>query len=182
MYWFSRPPYARYTAALLLVILAFWVELRPADMDTHPFADTTIAAGSPLDPSMFTWLQVPPGLLEPVTLEGTARHTIRAGEPLTPGAIDPDGVLIPPGWWTVEVPLPAESRPGDEVRLVLGPTDIGGDSRLVDGIAMRAPPPSSDPFGFETAIGLVAIPGDRAAEVANAAGDRRITVLVRTPG
>ncbi len=182
MYWFSHPPYFRYAAALVLVIGALWVELRHTEFVAHPFADAPIAAGSPLDPSLFVTRPVPPGLLETVTVAGTARHAIAAGEPLTEGAIDPDGVSIPPGWWTVEVSLPTETEPGDEVRLVLGPVDVDGEPTLIDGIAVRTPAPTSDPFGFEARLGLVAIPDGQAAEVASAVGDRRITVLVRRSG
>lgn len=181
MYWFSSPPYLRYTAALLLVLAALWVELRPRDMVEHPFALQSVPAGTPLEPSMFEFRDVPPGVLEAIAVGGAARHAIAAGQPLLPGDTDPTGVVVPTGWWTVEVPLPAATQPGDEVRLVVRPLDIGAESVIVDGLAVRTPIPEADPFGLEPTAGLVAIPGAQAADVALAAGDHRLTVLVRKP-
>lgn len=181
MYWFSSLPYLRYAVAAILVVAAVWVELRPRGMVEHPFAVVPIPAGAALERSMFEFRDIPAGVLEAAQIGGTTRHSIAAGNPLLPGDVDPAGVAVPRGWWTVEVALPLDTQPGDLIRLVVRPYEPGGPSLVVDGIAVGAPPAGADPFGLEASVGRVALPEDTAAEVAVAAGDHRLTVLVRKP-
>lgn len=178
VYWFTRPPYWRYGAALLLVAFGLYAEFRPQRSVPHPFAVVDIDAGAILDDSQFEMRQITGDHLEPVTVAGWASHPIAAGDPLLPSAIDPEPARIPDGWWALQVSLPPAAEPGSAVRLVVRPTDPNQPATTVPGIVIAASAGAVDPLGLDAPTGLVAVPERDAARAATAVADRRITVLV----
>ncbi|NNC74674.1 MAG: hypothetical protein HKN93_04100 [Acidimicrobiia bacterium] len=168
MYWYTYPPYGRWAAATLIVIAAFVIELRPVPTVAYPFAARDIAVGEPVDAGSVSFRDVPTGLLPDTRGYGYATRPVDAGEPLTPGtmtAADP----IPQDWWLVTVPLPQHVIPGTPARAVL-------DTGIVD--VVIAAPGRSDGFDAR-AFGTVAVPPAGAADVARAAADGSLVVLVR---
>lgn len=173
MYWLTAPPYLRWAGAALLLLAAFVVELRPAETALHPFAATAIEAGTVVTADLVEFRLVPAGLLPRVELPLRTTRRLAAGEPLLAGAEDP-AAAAPPGWWAVELSLPAGVAPGAPVQVVVVPDREGLPPRTVEGIVEAAARP-------EDGIGRVALPGEEAAAVAAAAAEGRAMVLVR-PG
>jgi hypothetical protein len=174
VYWFTRPPYLRRAGAALLVIIATWIDLRPATTIPYPFANTDLVAGSPIESTSIEWRSVPSGLLPaPPSLEGTVRLSIARGEPITPSAVSDDRPSIPEGWWALSTGLPEDVVPGQQVQLVV----TGVAPRAFPGIVIEPPPPA-DPLAYQDPIGLVAVPADSAVAVAAATAEGAISVLV----
>lgn len=178
VYWFRRPPYLRWTAAILVILLAAWLDLRPDSTELRPYATVDLAAGSPVDESMVEWRPVPAGLLPPVDqLEGIVVGPVAAGEPLLPSIVSIQRVPPPDGWWTLEVRLPAGAFPGQSVRLVVLSSATDGAPRGVSGVVI-APGPASDPLTFEDLPGLVAVPAEVATITAAAVAGGRVSVIL----
>ncbi|NIA25221.1 MAG: hypothetical protein GWP04_06595 [Gammaproteobacteria bacterium] len=176
MYWFTRPPYLRWAGAVLIVIVAAWIDLRPADTVAYPFAAVDIASGASIDAGIIEWRQAPKGLL-PTNPEigGTARYAIAAGEPLLPSLVSGARPAIPDGWWALSTELPESVIAGQSLRIVI--TGLGLGPQAVPGIVIE-PPPRADPLGYGDPIGLVAVPGDFATAVAASAAEGNLSVLV----
>lgn len=174
MYWFSHPPYLRWAGAALIILLAAWIDLRPADTVAYPFAAEDIAAGATVDAASIEWTQIPAGLLPAAPeLGGTSRYGIPAGEPVLPSSVAADRPSIPQGWWALATELPASVVPGQPVQLVIS----GISPRSVPGIVIEPPPPV-DPLGYEDSIGLVAVPAELAAAVAVGSAQGDLSVLI----
>ena len=81
MYWLSPPPYLRYAAAGLVVLVALWFDLRPTPSEPRWVARAEIPAGTPLDVGLFEERSMPVGLLSRVEPTGVAAISIADGEP-----------------------------------------------------------------------------------------------------
>lgn len=170
MYWLSRPPIGRWAAAIAIAALAVWIEARPEPSVPHPFATRDISPGEVLDSTNTRMRDVPSGILEPPGDGAVARRPIQEGDPLLAGDGIDEADLVPPGWWVLQVEVPPGSRPGDPVRVVL--LDSGA---VVEGVVAAAT--SDDPFAPGGGGAIAVAPGD-STEVALAASDRRLAVLV----
>ena len=78
---------------------------------------------------------------------------------------------IPDGWWAIEIPLPTSARPGDRAEMVLLDTGSAVPAVVVVGV-------TDDPLG--SGLGSVAVSGEQAAEVAAAAANGRVAVMIAT--
>ncbi|MEA1903971.1 MAG: hypothetical protein U9N56_10630 [Actinomycetota bacterium] len=169
MYWLQSPPWGRWFLAAALVVAALWSELRPESTTGHPFASTRILTGESIDAGNTEMRKIPVGLLESISVEGVAIREIAPGSPLLAADVVDRSNSIPTTWWIVEVEVPPHVRRGDDVKVVL--LDTG---EVIDGVL--AFPASDDPFG--TGNGGVALPPERASDVAVAAASSRVAVLV----
>lgn len=171
MLWFEPIPWARWSAAALIALGALFVELRPEPSAEVPFAAIDLEAGEVLDDANTVIRQVPPDLLDGASIGDVITRPVPAGEPVLLSTVDQGGKVVPRGWWVVTVALPMGTVLGDDVRVVL--LDSGLE---VEGVV--AGEGSDDPFA--AADGGVAVPPDHAAEVARAAADGRLAVLIST--
>lgn len=165
MFWLSRPPYARWVVAGLVLVGGLVIELRGGPTVPHPFVTEQIAVGETIDESKVRWEEVPTGLLAPVHLPAIATRKILAGEPV-PVSDDTADAGVPDGWWAVEVTLPAGTRPGMAVRLVT-------PGAATEGVVVAT---HEGDFGEQS--GLVAVPGPDADAIAVAALDASLVVMV----
>ena len=174
VYWLARPSYWRWAAAILLVGSSLYLELRPTPTVNHPFAGADLMAGADINEAEITWLPIPVGVLPETVLEGFLLVDVASGQPLLPSLFDA-GPSIPTGWWAISVPVPEESIPGSEVRLVV---DVRGTPRVVPGLLIR----SFEEATIEGTTALVAIPESEAGSVSAALADGVLSVLVGPPG
>lgn len=156
---------------LLVAAVALYVELGPEPTVEHPFATVSIAPGDVVDTSNTEMRPVPADLFAPSEIGAVARRPIESGDPVLATDVEESEAAVPQGWWVVGVALPEGAQAGDHVRLVL--LDTGQE---VDGVV--AHPGSEDPF--DAADGGVAVPADASAEVALAAADARLAVMIAT--
>ena len=170
MLWLQTPPWGRWLIATLLAILALWIELRPEPLTDHPFAITRILPGEDIGLANTEMRQVPRGLFGPVG-SGVAQNTVAAGDPVLASDVVGRDTYIPAGWWIVAADIPANVNPGDRVRVVLL-----SSGEMIDGVVTSAM--SDDPFS--TTAGAIAVKPGRAGEVAVAAAEGKIAVLVST--
>lgn len=170
VFWLARPSYFRWAAAVLLIAFSFYFEVRPDPGILHPFAATNLAVGTALDDAMVDWRKVPQGLLPEVDPHGVLRIDVSAGEPLTPSMVGGTPVA-PEGWWAIEIPIPAGTTIGAEVRLVV---DTRATPRVIPGVVVRVVESDS----FEGTMGLVAVPELEVGAAAAAAADSSLEVLV----
>jgi len=171
MLWFEPIPWARWSLVALVALFAAYLEFRPDASVEQPFAIVEIDPGDIIDATNSEMRQVPIGLLDGAEPGSVARTQIDAGEPILTGDVGDSGSSVPSGWWVVGVTLPGGARTGDEVRLVA--LDTGTE---VEGVV--AYPGADDPF--DAADGGVAVPPEASAEVAMAAADGRLAVLILT--
>lgn len=169
MLWFQPFPWARWGLVLLIAGIAGYIEFKPDASVQAPFAMRTINVGETIDETNTELRQVPDGLLETADMGAVATHRITPGSPVMASAVGEQGRTVPPGWWVVGVTLPDGAAVGDEVRLVL--LDTGDE---VSGVV--AHPGSDDPFA--AADGGVAVPPESSADVALAAANGRLAVLL----
>ncbi|MGD2102555.1 MAG: hypothetical protein PVG83_10010 [Acidimicrobiia bacterium] len=171
MLWFEPLPWGRWALAILIALGALYVEFAPDPTVDLPFAVADIAPGEPIDGTNTEMRTVPAGLLDGATFGDVAKSEVTAGEPVLSSDVGAAGEVAPPGWWVVAVALPEGAAPGDSVRVVL--LDSGLE---VDGVVAHLG--SDDPFA--AADGGVAVPPDHSAEVALAAANGRIALLIST--
>lgn len=174
MLWLTRPPYLRWLVAAVAVALALYAELRPPPTAPHPFAVEEIPAGEEVTRARVELRPVPPGMLGDVELPAVAGRTIRPGEPVLPAALEGVAGSIPEGWWALELPVPEGASPGMELRVVVAPADLGGEAQAVPGVMVQS---SSADVALEPST-LVAVPPAAGVEVAVAAREGRVTVLL----
>jgi hypothetical protein len=158
-------------AAALIGAVALWVEFRPDPLVEHPFAAGPIVVGDQIDGVNTEMRMVPSSLFEPVTLGGVALRDISQGAPVLSVDVGDASRVVPPGWWMVSVEVPAGAHRGDVVRLVL--LDTG---TVADGVV--ASTAATDAFG--PTGGSVAVHPDHAGQVAVAAINGRVAVLIST--
>ncbi len=172
MLWLQTPPWGRWIAATLIVAVATWVELRPDPSVAHPFATVDIVAGEEVGDWNSELREVPAGLMGEVVLDGVALVDIAGGDPILASHLGPNDEGIPSGWWQFDTTVPQGADRGDEARVVLLDT-----SQSIE--AVVAAVASEDPLG--SGMGSVAVAPEHAAEVAAAAAEGRIAILVVTP-
>ena len=158
-------------AAGLIVVGALWVEVRPESSVEHPFASEVIHAGAEIGDWNTVLKRIPAGLLEPVVPGGVALTEIAPGEPLLASSLGERNEKIPEAWWSIEMALPASARPGDAAQVVL--LDAGSTVSAI--VVARA---VDDPLG--SGLGTVAVPGEYAADVAAAAVEGRVAIMIAT--
>jgi len=171
MLWLQSPPFARWVAAGLLVAIAMWVEFRPDPLVDHPFATEAITVGEELTPLNTEPRRIPSGLLDQVLSDAVAIRAIEEGEPILASDVGDGDSAIPRGWWVISAEVPAIARAGDRVKIVL--LDSG---KVIEGVIASSVP--DDPF-VATSGGIAVAPAS-ASEVAIAAADSRIALLVST--
>lgn len=171
MLWLQTPPWGRWLAAGLIVLGSLWVELRPAPSVEHPFASEEILAGAEIGDWNIVLRRVPAGLFEAVAPGGMALTNIAPGEPLLASTVGEHDQTTPAGWWSIEMTLPISARPGDQAQIVL--LDAGS---TVPAVVVAAV--ADDPLG--SGLGIVAVPGDQAADVAAAAVEGRAAIMIAT--
>lgn len=149
----------------LAIAAALTLEFAPHATVSHPFTEEPTSPGQP--PTV-EWREVPAGLLPPPDLEGAvAARALPAGVPLLPTDLTV-GAVIPSGWWTVGIELPAEAAPGTPVQIVLP------QQATVPGLVVQMR--EADWASGSSPVALVAVPGEQVAAVA-AAGSDAIAVL-----
>lgn len=171
MLWLEPMPWGRWALVILIAATAVFIELRPDPSVEAPFAVTTISPGDVVDQSNTQMKKVPAGLMETAQLGDVATQPIHDGSPVMESAVGEPGHTVPPGWWVVGVTLPDGANVGDDVRLIL--LDSGDE---VPGVV--AHPGADDPFA--AADGGVAVPPDSSSDVALAAANGRLAVLIST--
>lgn len=173
MYWFVDPPYLRYAAAVAVVLVALWFDLRPEPTEPRWMAREPIPAGTHLTVDLFEEIDLPPGLLPRIEPDGVAAMPIAEGEPLLPGHVL--AVHAPDGWWVVSLEIPSHLPTGADLRVVLLSDDPTVSPEPVPGIVVG--PAMDDGFSFGDPVGSVAIPGDRVEAVAAASARGRVVVV-----
>ena len=178
MLWIARPPYVRWTLIGLLVLVSFWLELRPSPTVTHPYLTRDLLRGEPVEDAL-EWRDISPDVLEPVPGTGFAGRRLTAGQPLLRGDTTDVPITVPPGWWLVDVGLPAEATAGTQVQLVILPSTGHQPIPPIGGLVTGVRPAQYEDDGL---IGSVAVPPDRAATAAVAVAEKRVSVLVQAHG
>lgn len=171
MLWFEPFPWGRWMLVLLVAAAAAYIEFRPDPTVGRPFAVIAIEPGDTIDESNSEMRPVPVGLIDTAELGDVATRPVAVDDPILATSAADDDTTIPSGWWVVGVALPEGARTGDRVRLVI--LDNGVE---VEGVVAHQG--SDDPF--DAADGGVAVPEDKSAEVALAAADARLAVLIST--
>ncbi len=171
MFWLQSPAWGRRIAAGLLVTIALWVELRPDPLVDHPFATESIAIGEVLTSQNTETRPVPRGLLNQVDLNSVTTRVIEVGQPIITADLRAADSAIPAGWWIVTTDLPSHARAGDRVKVVL----LDSEKVIVGVVAASSP---DDPFAASS--GGIAVAAEHASEIAVAAADSRIAVLIST--
>lgn len=172
MIWLESPPWARWIAAFTIAVVAVWIEVRPDPTVPHPFAIEDILPGTVIDETNTETRSVPSGVLAPVDLGDTALRVISQGDPVLFSDVGGPGTNVPAGWWIVEIALPRGARGGDQSRIVL--LDEGD---VVSGVVVAGA--DDDPLG--SSQGMVAVEPEHAAEVARAAAEGRVVVMIAPP-
>ncbi|MDX1469590.1 MAG: hypothetical protein R3258_09630 [Acidimicrobiia bacterium] len=171
MLWLSRPPWARWIGAGLIVVAALWFELSPAANVEHPFATVDIDPGQLINAGNTEMRHVPSGLLENVEIGQAAGRKIESGEPILASDVRPVEPDVPKGWWVVAASLPRGARTGDHVQVLMLDSGLAAPGIVIaEG--------SDDPF--DSFSGAIAIHPDHASDVAAAAVEGRIAVLLST--
>ena len=175
MYWFRRPPYLRWAAAALLLIVAVWLDVRPSQTVSHPYAAVALNEGALIEETMIDWRTIPAHVLpDPGNPVGMVSKRVAAGEPLVPSAVSSSRIVPPEGWWTLETRLPQGAHPGQSVHLIL--LAVGDAPLAVPGIVVAAP--ANDALAFEDLPGLVAVPAESAAIAAAAVAEDQVAVIL----
>ncbi len=171
MLWLGRPPYLRWIAAVAVLVAAAAMDLRGRRQVPVPYAATTIERGDPIVPRSVVWRTVVAGSVPvPADLDGAvAAVRIERGDPIVASVVSRDRP-VPQGWWSVPVALGPGATKGDPVRLVL----VDGD-RIVPGIVIETGAPD---VLTAASVGSVAVPEADATDVAVAAAEGRLVVLV----
>ncbi len=171
MLWFQPMPWGRWLLVVLVAVIAVYLEFKPDASVESPFATVSIDPGQVIDETNTELRRTPVGLLETAELGQVATQRVEAGSPVLASSAGDEADTVPPGWWVIGVTLPDGANVGDEVRLVL--LESGGE---VPGVV--AHPGSDDPFA--AADGGVAVPPESSADVAVAASNGRLAVLIST--
>ena len=159
VYWLQRPPYLRWAAAALVLLGALAWDLRSAPTAMHPFAARAIEAGAVPGAEDVEWRRIPAGVLATPSLEGVvAAVDLAAGEPITASALT-GPTTVPDGWVALPVDIGSHAPAGAEVVLIV--VDPPGS---VPGIVVQAQ--SGDPYSLDFVPAVVAVPRDRAVDVA----------------
>lgn len=171
MLWLQPMPWGRWALVILVAAGAAYVEFRPDSTIETPFATVAISPGEVIDDTNTELRRAPAGLLDSARRGDIAARSILAGSPVLATDVGEQGRTVPPGWWVVGVTLPEGAEVGEDVRLVLldSATEVAG---------VVAHPGSDDPFA--AADGGVAVPPESSSDVAMAAANGRLAVLIST--
>lgn len=175
MLWIARPPYLRWTLIGLLVLVSLWLELKPSTTASHPYLTRDLIRGEPVHDAL-EWRDIAQGVVEPVSGTGFADRRLTAGQPLLPGDTTDVAITAPPGWWLVDVAVPAEAAAGTQVQLVVLPHPGHRPIPPIGGVVTGVRPANFEGDGL---IGSVAFPPDRAATAAVAIAEKRVSVLLQ---
>ena len=167
----TRPPYLRWGAAAAILVIGFLIELRPTGTIEVPVTTSDVVAGSVLEPTDVVWRDAPADLFTVIDLPAMVARRVAAGSVVTSADLRADSGSIPADWWSIQLPVPAGARTGDEVLAVIV-SESG--ARGVRGL--MASEPLDD--GFSALDGLIAFAPTDAVSVATAAMENRVTVLV----
>ncbi len=169
----THPPYLRWTLVGLLIAVSLWVELRPESITTHPYLTRDVPRGESLEGATEP-RRLPAGVLDPVAETGYASRDLTAGQPLLAGDLTPSAIIVPPGWWVLDVPVPAATSAGTNIQLVILPSAGGTSPEPIAGLvtAVRA-----DEYESDEVMGSVAFPPERAATAAVAIAEDKVSVL-----
>jgi hypothetical protein len=170
--WLTRPPYLRWAAAVLLLLLAAWSELSPSPTTTLTFLRVDVAAGTSLDESHVVRRPVPAVDITTVEPTGIAAVDLRAGEPLLASLVT--DVAVPPGWNVIEAPVPAHAVPGATATAVI----LAEDSAPIEFPAVVVASSGADPFGQGS--GSLAVSAEWTATAAAAVAEGRLVIGVRS--
>jgi len=171
VYWLTRPPYLRRTAAVLILVGAVAWEVRPVPTELRPYLAIAVEAGTEVTEDLVEWREVAAGVIpEPAELSGHFVASLPAGIPLFAGLAAPEPT-IPDGWWALEVPIPTGTPPGSRVRLVV---DVRLEPRVVPGLVIRLV--GTD--GIDGPTALVAVPESEAGPAAASLADGSLRTLV----
>jgi len=162
----GRPLVLRWTLAVVLVLAAIYVDLRPPSTVDHPYAAFDLDAGDAIDRSSVLWRSVPKGLFEPVDLPASAGRQINRGQPILMADIDTRNVDVPDGWLVVEVPVPQGSVSGGAVVAIVAHFDAEPVSH--PGVIVSTQDDRCS----------CAFPTDAAAEIAIALTENRVQILL----
>lgn len=171
MLWLQPMPWGRWALVILIAAVAAYVEFRPDPTVESPFATVAISPGDVIDESNTELRRVPVDLLDSAQRGDIATRPVLPGSPVMTTDVGEHGQTVPTGWWVLGVALPEGAAVGEDVRLVL--LDSGDE---VPGVV--AHPGSDDPFA--AADGGVAVPPEKSADVAVAAANGRLAVLIST--
>jgi hypothetical protein len=138
-------------------------------MVSHPFAVENIAPGTMIDETNTEVILMPSGALQPIDLGQVAVEPINDGEPVLTSDLGESNQIVPRDWWVIEMPLPKAARNSDVARLIL--LDVGD---MADGVVVT--PAADDPLG--SGLGMIAVEPDKAADVARAAAEGRVAVMI----
>ncbi|MCY3538611.1 MAG: hypothetical protein OXH10_01935 [bacterium] len=174
MLWLTRPPYLRWAMVGLLVVVSLWIEIRPTSQVSHPFIVHDLARGEPVEGAL-EWRDIPEDVLEPVYGIGFADRDLPAGHPLLPGDTTDTPIEVPPGWWLLDVAVPADTTAGMTVQLVILP-GLGDQPVAPIGGVVAGVRPSE--YANKGLIGSVAFPPDQAATAAVAIAEDQVSVLI----
>jgi hypothetical protein len=126
----ATPPYFQRALAVLILLLGVLWEFRSTPTELRPYLARDVAAGDEVSAADLEWRRVPIGVLpEFAAPRGLFLVDLKRGAPLTASALG-EANPVPAGWWSLEVPVPAGTTAGVEVRLL--PSDsIDGLTALV---------------------------------------------------
>ena len=171
MYWLQRPPYLRWAAAVLVILGALTWDLRGTPTAMHPFAARPIEAGARLEADDVEWREIPAHVLTPPALQGVVTAiAVAEGEPIT-AALLAEPTDVPEDWVALPVDVGVHAVRGARVVLI-----IVDPPASVPGIVVEAQ--SGDPYSLDFSPAVVAVPGDRAVDVAVAAASGRVVAAV----
>lgn len=174
MLWLDRPPFLRWLAASVLVIVAAWSELAPPPTTESTFLVEDVAAGTPVEDHHVERRPVPVGVLATVEPSGVAATDLRAGDPLVESMVTE--VAVPPGWVVIEAAVPTHASPGASATAII----VGEGSAPIEFPAVVIGEGSSDPFG--EASGTLAVPGEWIGPAAAAGAEGRLVIGVESGG
>lgn len=169
MIWLQKPPWIRWTLALIIAAVSVWVEFFGDASVDHPFAISEISPGEPITEENVEMRSIPAGVLEPVEAYGVANRAFAPGDPITGSGISDRAGGSPEGWWALELAVPPGAQVGDAVQLVLVDSGLVVPGRVE---ALN----DSDPLS--SGMGSVAVPPEDAAAAATAVSAGRVVVLV----
>lgn len=172
MLWLARPPYLRWTAAALLVLVAAWSEFSPPPTTTLTFLAVDVAAGTPLDESHVVRRRVPAADITTVEPTGIAAVDLEVGDPLLASLLT--DVAVPPGWNVIEAPVPDHAVPGSDATAII----LAEGSAPIEFPALVVSASGAGPFGEGS--GSLAVSAEWTAAAAAAAAEGRLVIGVRS--
>jgi hypothetical protein len=174
MFLLARPPVLRWVLAVGLVLVALWADLRPDATVEHPFARSDLPVGAEITRTEVDMVEIPTGILESVELPLVLGRPVVAGEPILRSSSSPDEVTMPDGWLQVELAVPVGAHPGSTVVVVATAPAEGDAPDSYEGLVVS----SGGDGDFGARIATCAFPPEQATEVAVAASQNRISVLI----